>query len=250
MSKADKVVLEEIVYASDDAELRGDLFRPPTPNGIGVLLMHGGGFTRGERSQLRGYGIQLGRLGYTSIACEYRLAPENKWPTQLRDVHAGLAQFHEIAPDLSVDRSKMVAWGNSAGGTLAMLAAALQKFPVAAVVAFYSACDYLGKGARAHGSPEAMSFLVGDDEKVPKLAAMSPINYARKDFPPTFLATGNSDEQVEWQDSHAMHLRLTEEGAHCELHIFDGAPHGFDAQPEYARVNIALADVFLSKHLT
>jgi acetyl esterase/lipase len=63
--------------------LVADLYRPTSPNGVGVLLIHGGVLAQGDRRQLRGYGIALGRVGYTCLACEYRLAGEAKWPARL-----------------------------------------------------------------------------------------------------------------------------------------------------------------------
>ena len=81
MPETDRVQVKTVdVGRGGDQALRADLYVPPAPNGAGLLLIHGGSFVHGDRSQLRGYGIQLGRLGYTSLACEYRLAPQNKWP--------------------------------------------------------------------------------------------------------------------------------------------------------------------------
>jgi acetyl esterase/lipase len=214
-----------------------------------VLLVHGGGFVRGDRTQLRGYGIQLGRLGYTSLACEYRLAPDNKWPAQLDDVHTALGRLHELSAGLGVDSDAIAVWGNSSGGQLALMTAALRAHPVGAVVAFYAASDFLGPGARAHGSPEAMTFLMGDDISEGRLSSISPINYATSDFPPTLLLTGNRDDEVDWHDSLSMYLALAEAGGQCELHIFDGAPHAFDAFPDYGRRCVDLAAFFLSRHL-
>src|SRR5207248_2605720 len=83
-----RVAVETVVVGrGGDRELSADLYRPPEPNGAGVLLVHGGGFVQGGRGQLKGYGIGLGRPGYTCLACEYRLAPEAKWPAQIDDVH-------------------------------------------------------------------------------------------------------------------------------------------------------------------
>ena len=77
--ESQRVTIEQgiVVGTGADRELKADLFTPPagTSNGTGVLLVHGGGWVGGDRSQLRGYGILLGRSGYTSLACEYRLAP-------------------------------------------------------------------------------------------------------------------------------------------------------------------------------
>ena len=47
-----------------DRELLCDIYRPQglTEPAIGVLMLFGQGWVAGERSQLRGYGILLGRL--------------------------------------------------------------------------------------------------------------------------------------------------------------------------------------------
>jgi acetyl esterase/lipase len=112
-----------IVGRGGGRELCADLYRPPFPNGAGVLLIHGGSFIHGDRGQLRGYAIALGRVGYTCLACEYRLAGEAKWPAQIDDVHTALAYLHDQAPLLAVDPAKIAVSGNSAGGCLALLAA-------------------------------------------------------------------------------------------------------------------------------
>jgi acetyl esterase/lipase len=140
-------------------------------------------------------------------------------------------------------------WGNSAGGQLALMVAALRVHPIAAVVAFYAASDFLGPGACHHGAPEAMTFLMGDDISESRLSSISPINYATADFPPTLLMTGNRDGVVDWHDSLSMHLALADAGAPCEFHAFEGAPHAFDALPEYGRRCVDLAAFFLGRHL-
>src|SRR3954471_11666680 len=53
--------------AGGGRELRADVFRPPADAvdgpAPGVLLVHGGGWRTGDRTQLRGYGILLARAG-------------------------------------------------------------------------------------------------------------------------------------------------------------------------------------------
>ena len=45
MAEPDRVVTETIsVGRGGDRDLQADLYRPPAPNGCGVLLIHGGGF--------------------------------------------------------------------------------------------------------------------------------------------------------------------------------------------------------------
>ncbi len=250
MAEQDRVVTETVsVGSGGDRDLRADLYRPPAPNGCGVLLIHGGGFVQGDRTQLRGYGILLGRLGYTSLACEYRLAPKSKWPAQLDDVHTALRYLHEQAPALGVDPNKIAVSGNSAGGQLSLMAAARRDSPVAAAIAFYAPTDFLGPGARALGAPDAMQFLVGEDASEAVVSTISPVNYVTADFPPTMLLTGNRDDTVDWRDSQVMYQRLTDSGARAELHVFEGAPHAFDAVPAFGRQCAGLMALFLDRHV-
>ncbi len=230
-------------------ELFADVYRPPAPNGGGVLLIHGGSYQRGDRTQLRGYAIALGRAGYTSIACEYRLAGEATWPAQIDDVHTALDYVLDRATDLGVDGDRVAVAGNSAGGHLALLAAVLARRPIAAVAAFYSAVDFLGDDARAKGAPAAMEYLLGADVSESRLASMSPLHHVRGDFPPTMLVTGNQDEMIHWGESLRMYQALMDAGAAAELHIFDGAPHAFDLSPDLGRQCAGLLIVFLDRHL-
>ena len=248
MAERDRVENETVVVGrGGDCDLQADLYRPPAPNRCGVLLVHGGSFTHGDRTQLRGYGILLGRIGYTCLACEYRLAPASKWPAQIDDVNTALRYLHAQAPALGLDPSKIAVSGNSAGGQLSLMAAAQQEAPVAASIAFYPPTDFLGPGARALGAPDAMQYLVGDDVSEAKMESISPANFVRADFPPTMLVTGNNDVVVDWRDSQLMYQRLVDAGARAELHVFEGAPHAFDALPNFGRQCAGLMSLFLDR---
>jgi acetyl esterase/lipase len=226
--------------------LLADLYRPPEPNGCGVLLVHGGAWIQGDRSQLRGYGILLGRVGYTCLACEYRLAPEGQWPDQMDDVDAALRYFHAQAASLGLDPAKIAVSGNSAGGHLALMAAARPVAPIAAVVAFYPPADLVA-GLR-RGSGPLMSVLFADPSET-TLAAASPVTYASAEFPPALLITGNADEVVSWHDSDDMYHRLRAAGAKAELHVFEGLPHAFDRLPDFGRHCANLIALFLDRHV-
>ena len=128
---------------------------------------------------MAGYGIALGRAGYASLACDYRLAGEALWPAALDDVHTAFKFFHAQSKALGLNPSKLAVSGNSAGGCLSLLLGGTSDHDVAAVIAFYSPMDFLSDDARAKGSPKAMKYLLGDDVSEERLRAMSPINVRR-----------------------------------------------------------------------
>jgi acetyl esterase/lipase len=247
---SDRVEVETLkVGAGGGRDLLADLYRPPSPNGCGVLLIYGGGFVEGDRRQLAGYAIALGRAGYTSLACEYRLAGEAFWPAALDDVHTAFNFFHGEAKSLGLSTSKLAVSGNSAGGCLSLLLAGTSPLPVAASIAFYAPMDFLSEDARSKGSPKGMKYLLGDDVSEVRLRDMSPINLVGPNFPPTLLLTGNRDARVDWKESVQMCAALNEAGSRCELHVFDGLEHAFDISPEYGRLSASLMTRFLDSHV-
>jgi acetyl esterase/lipase len=247
---SDRVEVETLkVGEGGGRDLLADLYRPPNPNGCGVLLIYGGGFVEGDRRQLAGYGIALGRAGYTSLACEYRLAGEALWPAALDDVHTAFGYFHAAAKSWGLNSSKLAVSGNSAGGCLSLLLAGTSPLHVAASVAFYAPVDFLSEDARSKGSPQSMKYLLGDDVAEERLRAMSPISFVGSDFPPTLLLTGNRDARVDWKESARMNEALVDAGSRCELHVFDGLEHAFDVDPQYGRLSASLIIRFLDSHV-
>ena len=247
---SDRVEVETLkVGRGGGRDLLADLYRPPKSNGCGVLLIYGGGFVEGDRRQLAGYAITLGRAGYTSLACEYRLAGEAFWPAAIDDVHTAFGFFHDEAASLGLSSSKLAVSGNSAGGCLSLLIAGTSALRVAAAIAFYAPMDFLGDDARSKGSPKSMKFLLGEDVSDERLKAMSPLNFVGPNFPPTLLLTGNRDARFDWKESVRMCESLEAAGSHAELHVFDGLEHAFDAAPEYGRLSAAIMTRFLDSHV-
>jgi acetyl esterase/lipase len=209
----------------------------------------------GDRSQLHGYGVLLGRIGYVCVATEYRLAGESKWPAQIHDVKAALRWMRANAGRLGLDPNKISVSGNSAGGHLSLMIAATGDVPefegdggnagagtaVAAAVGFYPP-------TKLFAVPE-LSFLFGHDATADVASKASPIDYARAAFPPTLLITGNNDELVHVGGVQAMYQALSDAGAKAELHIYEGAPHAFDALPDFGRQCASIVALFLDRHV-
>ena len=72
-----RVTIQEGVVIGNGGtkELLADIFFPPieAKNRPAILFVHGGGWLQGDRSQLKGYGILLARLGFVCMCSSYRL---------------------------------------------------------------------------------------------------------------------------------------------------------------------------------
>jgi acetyl esterase/lipase len=225
-----------------------------------VLLVHGGAWRTGDRSQLHGYGILLGRIGYLCVATEYRLSGSAKWPAQIHDVKAALRWMRASAGDLGIDPNKICISGNSAGGHLSLIAAGtpnVREFEgdggnagvatnVAAAVAFYAPAVMSAPDAPL--SPSVIG-VMGEGATIDALRAATPMTHVSRDFPPTLLFHGNKDTTVPHASSLRMYEALDAAGAPVELHMYNGARHAFDAVPEMGRQCAAIIALFLDRHV-
>jgi acetyl esterase/lipase len=244
-------------------ELRCDVYRPPveTRNAAAILLLHGGGWRQGDRTQLRGYGILLGRAGYLCVASEYRLSGEARWPAQIHDVKAALRWMRAESRALEIDPEKIAVSGNSAGAHLALVLAGTPGHApfegsggnagaaahVSAAIAFYAPVDLAPGALRTEDS--VVSELFGPGVSEADVQAASPLSHARAGFPPTLLIHGTHDAIVPVEASVRMYQELSKAGASSELHVYSGAPHGFDAERRLGRQCAEIMQLFLDRHV-
>ena len=257
---------EGVVYGSAGAGGRAlvcDVYRPPgdVSGAPAVVLLHGGSWRQGDRSQLRGYGILLGRAGYVCVAPEYRFLGEAPWPAAIEDVKAAIRWVRASAPSLGVDPSRIAVEGNSAGAHLSLLAAGTPDHPalegsggnegvssaVAAAVGIYAPTSFFADGSprESGGIPFVVLAEGGDDAA----ALASPLHQVSPDSPPTFLAHGTTDRTVPVSSSLRMYEALVEAGVPVELHLYAEQPHAFDAQPKFGRQVAAEMLLFLDRYL-
>ena len=254
---------QDVVFGrGGDRELRCDVYRPPAPSGPApaVLLVHGGSWRHGDRTQLRGYGILLGRAGYVCVASEYRLLPEAPWPAQIHDVKAALRWMRANATGLGIDPERIAVEGNSAGAHLALLAAGTpgradfegeggnpdQPTHVAAAIGVY-APTLFSHGEQQRGAITLAALI--DAGSAEEASAASPLTHVSPAFPPTLLIHGTEDELVPVHASLVMYEALAEARVPAELHLYAEQLHAFDATPAFGRQCAAEMQLFLDRYV-
>lgn len=253
MSTRGRVSIDDgVVYGQaggDGRDLKCDVFTPEERVGAlpAVILIHGGGWRTGDRTQLRGYGVLIGREGYVCVAPEYRLLDESPWPACLDDVRRCAAWVIDHADELGIDPDRIAVEGNSAGAHLALLLAADDSIPTKACIAVYPPV-HLKHGEWTPGVTPLIALV--DDGGTPEIeTSASPILNIGPTFPPTKLIHGDADEVVPVEASLRMYEALGEAGVACDLHLFAGQPHAFDADAALGRQLAAEMVGFLQRHV-
>lgn len=111
-----------------EPEQRFDLHAPPGKQAAPLILMvHGGGWTRGDKEMGRVVDNKVAHWLPRSIAfmsINYRMQPKAAPQEQARDVAQALAYVEKNSARLGVDRNNIVLMGHSAGAHLIALLAA------------------------------------------------------------------------------------------------------------------------------
>lgn len=236
-----KVEKNIVVGTAGDTELRCDIYRPPagTEKRMALVHFHGGGFARGSKDTMGARVTPITARGYVSIAAQYRLSGEAKWPSQINDARTHIRWVRAHASSLGIDPARIAIAGYSAGGHIALFTAAQRDMALAACVAFYPATD-VKNVAKALMPP-------GTDDAAIRDA--SPLTHIREGYPPTVIFHGLADVTIPPESSEHLLEVLRGVKVPSELHTFAGVPHAFDSHPEFAESCAALTDFFLEREV-
>ena len=230
------------VIAGDGARLGLDLYRAATPGPRPtVILMYGGAWQYGKRSNMEPLARTLAALGYTAIVVDYRHAPAYRFPTQRDDVRAALVTIAKNARRWAVDPERVATLGESAGAELALLAA-YEPGPlhIRAAIAFYPPLDLAGAyETPPHPDPANVrslltTYLGGPPEGPPAseraaYAAASPRTHVGPGLPPTLLIGGVRDQLCAVTFQREMRSALAAAGDRVASLEFPWSNHGFAA---------------------
>ena len=272
--RADRLLLNEQVPLSD-AVTRTDLHVPGPEGAPDVRLrvhrrrgaegprpclywIHGGGYVLGspEQDDLR-FDRWCQRFDVVGVAVQYRLAPEHPYPAPIEDCYAGLRWVKAHGGEIGVDTSRVGIGGPSGGGGLAAALALVVRdrgeLEIDYQLLIYPMIDDTRTSTTANWdvpvwNPASNEFgwssYLGDlygTDKIPGHAAPAR-ETDLSGLPPTYIMVGTldgfADEDIEYAK------RLNHAGVSVELHVYPGAPHGFEGfAPESAVARQARRDI-------
>ncbi len=203
-----------------------------------VILVHGGGWTAGDKSggPQKGYMVPmhaaLEKAGFAWFEINYRLAPKHPYPACIEDVDTAIKWVKAHTAEYHLDPKRIALSGESSGGYIIdqVVMQADESMRMAAVVSFYGRCDLVGTVKRGDDLPASIAALIGSktmDELTEKsLRAASPLFHVHGGLPPFLLVHGTVDQSIPYDLSVKFEAALREAGNACELITIKDGVHG------------------------
>ncbi|MFM9000483.1 MAG: alpha/beta hydrolase [Opitutia bacterium] len=204
----------------------------------GVLFIHGGGFSGGDKAEYRSASVSadLARAGYVVVSCDYVLGAKTDpgiWPRNIADCREAVRWMRANAEAIGLDPERIAVAGGSAGGDHARMGGRSDDPPgpggdpqakvsarVSAVIDMYGVVDF-----SKHGR--------GDVPGVPaeRQRDYLPAFQAGAGDPPVLILHGTADTTVALDQSELMAAALAKVGVDHQFVVVEGAPHTFDLHP-------------------
>ena len=265
-------IFPNITYAkANNIELKLDLYLPknrtnPTPT---LILFHGGGWVDGQKERNVLFLLPYLAMGWSAVNVEYRTGHQSPAPAAVEDARCALRWVNYHAREYSLDPSKFVLTGTSAGGHLSLITgmlpannvfdrqctiqgndrwnvATVPEPKVAAIINWFGISDV----ADLLDGPNAKNYVrewFGSMSNAEQLAKqVSPITYVRAGLPPIITIHGENDDVAPYNHSVRLHAALDKAGVPNQLITIRGRKHGGFNRDEMASSYTAIRE-FLRK---
>jgi acetyl esterase/lipase len=224
-----------------------------------IVIIHGGGWLEGDKSSFStpranrppGNIIDFTRLGFVAATVNYRLSGEALWPAAYHDCRCAVRFLRAHAKEYGIDPERIGAWGNSAGGHLALMLgmAGVDAIPgddgpyqnesgaVQAVVSDSGPIDLVHQFHHNQVRTGIERLLGGPPEgaRMAEYQHASPGNYVSGKLPPLMLIYGEADAQVGVETSDQFAEALQKAGlsdlTYLRLGKVDHCPHSLIRVP-------------------
>lgn len=243
-ARAQEAPLPQLLYSGQvtslvykragDTALELDLYTPqhglkrPAPVHV---FVHGGGWLAGSRrvaTSLIHLPVfeYLGARGVVGVSIDYRLIGKpigTRLEDAITDVRDALQFLQREHSTLGIDPRRLVIWGGSAGGQLALMAALMPVSnarlmpPIRAAAAWYAPADLTMFANSASGRQILTQVLGASLDAAPeRYQKLSPIAWITATSPPLLIMTGDNDETVPPDVAMAMYRSAIAVGARAE----------------------------------
>ena len=232
-----------------------------------IVLVHGGGWTGGDHYRFSRMGFTFAQKGYVVVLPTYRMIADAPFPACLHDVKNAIRWTRANAKKYNVDPDRIGAYGNSAGGTLALTAAMtateedlegdgsflkfsseLQAVVGSGVVGDMTHSNHSQRAAAVYRNLAGGKVPGTSDAEIKTMMQQaSPASYIRRDVPPIMLVHGANDKVVFIDSTDEFVERLRSTGADITYLRFKDAGHGVMGQ--MGRKTTPAMVAFLQKHL-
>ena len=229
-----------------------------------IIIIHGGGWRSGNRTQHYPLAQRLADLGYVCFTPEYRLSTEALYPAAVYDLKSALRWVRNNAKKYNVDPNKIAVLGFSAGGELAAFLGVTSGIPkfegtecnlktsslVNAIVDLDGTLSFVhpesGEGDDTKRTSAATYWFGYSKKENPKLwEEASPLTYVSKHTPPTLFINSSVDRMHAGRTDF---LKVLDENhIYSEVKTFSDAPHSFPLFDPWFEPTVKFTDQFLKK---
>jgi len=251
----------------DKRKLLLDVFYPSSKakaKRVAIMIIHGGGWRSGNRTQHYPLAQRLADLGYVCFTPEYRLSTEALFPAAVYDLKSALRWIRANAKQYNVDTNKIAVLGFSAGGELAAFLGVTNlnsnfegnecnlksSSTVQAIIDLDGTLSFVhpesGEGDDSKRTSAATYWLGYPKRDNPKLwEEASPLTYVSKNTPPTLFINSSVDRMHAGRTDFLK--VLNENNIYAEVKTFSDAPHSFPLFDPWFEPTLKHIDEFLKR---
>lgn len=249
--------LADQVYAQHGVHcLRLDAWLPAGERLPAVILVHGGGWKAGYRSEFAPMAVRLAQQGYAALTISYRLSGEARYPAAVQDVQQAVRWVRAHAAELHIDPRRIALAGGSAGGLLASLAGVTlaDAEGVQAIINIDGLSDFTSELALRYEddpakNPSSAGAWFGGRyaDKAALWREASPIRYVRAGMPP-MLFIGSAQPRFA-AGREEMMAQMAKQGVASEKLLLPDAPHSFWLFDPWLQPTVDASVAFLRRQL-
>jgi acetyl esterase/lipase len=218
-----------------------------------LVYFHGGAWNHGQRPATYGSFRAFLAMGFSVVSVDYRLAAVATAPAAVQDARCALAWVKANAAKYHFDVNRVVPYGTSAGGQMALMAGMLpipsdldspecKDVPkAAAILDFYGPAELRSAMDGAFKSPSVLQWIGNQPNSTAYASLMSPITYVRAGLPPVYIVHGGSDPVVPHANSEHLQAALNAAGVPNEFYTVPNGQHG---QFSHDQMDIISAQIY------